>query len=326
MRLLFRVAAGPRLGFGHLVRCRSLARALGVRPRVSVRGSKPTIAAAAARGFDVVSGEFAAIGRDEMPRVLVVDDPSAREAARWVHAARELRVPVATLHDLGLGCTDSDLWVDGSVESTGRGHGLVNLTGPMFAVLDPSMAHTRERLPIDRSGVLIALGGGAHVHRWGLTLADAILSRRPDVRIRITQGFARAAGDTRHPQVTWVSAPDGLAGELAGAAVAVVGGGVTLYEAAALSTPTVAMAVTEAQQLTIRGFARRGAAVDAGIVSEPAAFAHAADAVSELISHPGRAARLGGTAAHLVDGRGVFRVADAIRQLARRSEEHFDAA
>ena len=40
--VVFRVAAGPRLGFGHLVRCRAIARALGVEPRVSIRGTAAT--------------------------------------------------------------------------------------------------------------------------------------------------------------------------------------------------------------------------------------------------------------------------------------------
>jgi len=38
LRVLFRVAAGPRRGFGHLVRCISLARAMGIRPLLCLRG------------------------------------------------------------------------------------------------------------------------------------------------------------------------------------------------------------------------------------------------------------------------------------------------
>ena len=54
MTVVFHVAAGPRLGFGHLVRCRSLARALGVTPRAWVRGSAATRASARAMGGEVL--------------------------------------------------------------------------------------------------------------------------------------------------------------------------------------------------------------------------------------------------------------------------------
>src|SRR6185295_6033720 len=59
-------------------------------------------------------------------------------------------------------------------------------------------------------------------------------------------------------------APNGLALELATATVAVVAGGITLYEAAALGTPVVAVAVTPEQRHTIRAFAHEGAVLDAG--------------------------------------------------------------
>ncbi len=126
MRVLFRVAAGPSTGFGHLVRCRSLARALGVLPSVSVRGSRETRKAAAERGFDVKLGGIALLREPTRPDVLVVDDPSAQQATRWVRRARHLRIPVATLHDLGLAYVESELSIDGSIEpgTTGAAVGL----------------------------------------------------------------------------------------------------------------------------------------------------------------------------------------------------------
>lgn len=325
MRVLFRVAAGPSTGFGHLVRCRSLARALGVPASVSVRGSRETRRAAAARGFDVRLGGIALLREPARPDVLVVDDPSAQQATRWVRRARQLRIPVATLHDLGLAYVESELSIDGSIEPGSTGS-TVGLAGPMYAVLDPSIAQARQLPAAARQGVLIALGGGEHVHQWGARLAEAILERQPTLTIRLVEGFSQTAQAGHDPRITWVSAPNGLAAELRQAAVAVVAGGLTLYEAAALGAPAVALAVVSAQQPTIRGFARRGAAIDAGLATDPTATAHAADAVADLISHPTRAARLAGTAARLVDGRGVFRAADAIQQLARRFEDQFNAA
>ncbi len=55
LHVLFRAAAGPRLGFGHLVRCRSLARALGVSPLVSLRGTSRTREAAIRLGVSLVT-------------------------------------------------------------------------------------------------------------------------------------------------------------------------------------------------------------------------------------------------------------------------------
>lgn len=325
MRVLFRVAAGPSTGFGHLVRCRSLARALGVRPSVSVRGSRETRKTAAERGFDVRLGGISLLREPARPDVLVVDDPSAQQAARWVRRARRLRIPVATLHDLGLGYVESELSIDGSIEPGITGSP-VGLAGPMYAVLDPSVAEARQLPPIDRQGVLIALGGGEHVHQWGTRIAEAILERQPSLTIRIIEGFSQAGQAAPDPRISWVSAPNGLTADLRAASVVVVAGGLTLYEAAALGAPAVALAVVHAQQPTIRGFARRGAAIDAGLATDPAAAAHAADAVADLIAHPARAARMAATAARLVDGRGVFRAADAIQQLARRFEDQFNAA
>jgi hypothetical protein len=195
----------------------------------------------------------------------------------------------------------------------------------MFAVLDPSVAAARE-CPCDRSGVLVALGGGAHVHAYGEALADAICERMPGVRVRIVGGFVGRPRGDRGTAVRWISTPHGLNDELRRAAAAVVAGGLTLYEAAALGAPIVGLAVVPAQQPAIAAFARRGAAAQAGLASEAGALSRAADAVRTLMTHRQRAARLAAAAARLVDGRGVFRAADAIRELADRPKDHVHAA
>ena len=268
MRVLFRAAAGPTLGFGHLVRCRSIARALGVIPTVSIRGSRETQITASARGFEVRNGGTALLRGPSRPDVLVIDDPSADQAARWVRRARQAGVPVATLHDVGLAYTPSDLAIDGSIAPRTDAPTLT-LAGPTYAALDPSIATARCESPGQRNDVLIALGGGSHVTRWGHAIAAGILARRPDTRVRIAAGFTSTPASA-DPRVTWVSAPYGLVDELRQAQVAVVGGGMTLYEAAALGAPTVAVALVPAQRPTIQGFARRRAVVDGGTLSDAA--------------------------------------------------------
>ena len=117
--VVFRIAAGPRLGFGHLIRCRAIARALGVMPRVSIRGTAATRRAGAALGLRVIDGGPGLLDR-EMPQILVVDDPSAPAARPWVSAARRRGIPVATIHDGGLARVDADLVIDGITGIGGR--------------------------------------------------------------------------------------------------------------------------------------------------------------------------------------------------------------
>jgi len=71
--------------------------------------------------------------------------------------------------------------------------------------------------------------------------------------------------------------------------VAVVGGGVSLYEAAALGVPAVGVPVVPAQTPTVRAFARRGAAV---AVPFKASGHRAASEVVALLDDPHRRAAM----------------------------------
>jgi spore coat polysaccharide biosynthesis predicted glycosyltransferase SpsG len=318
LRVLFRAGAGPRIGFGHLVRCRSLARALGVNARVSIRGSAATRAAAALAGWQVLASDRDGEIRTTDPQLLIVDDPSPQAAAVWVRRARRLGIRVATIHDLGLGYVASDLGIDGSIEPRpGMRGGYGDLRGPAHAILDPAVAALRERhVDATPNQVLIALGGGSHVFQFAERLCRAIAADVPDATIRVAAGFAD--GRRRRPLVhgEWIDAPDGLAAELAAASVAVVAGGVTLYEACALGVPAVAVAVTPAQHQTIRGFAAHGAAIDGGVSGTSGCTVEgvAAD-VGRLLRSRASGKRLAVAGQRLVDGRGAFRVAAALQQL-----------
>ncbi|MEZ5284175.1 MAG: hypothetical protein R2712_05070 [Vicinamibacterales bacterium] len=81
-------------------------------------------------------------------------------------------------------------------------------------------------------------------------LSAALAARMPG-EIHVACGFAGTPAPAL-PHGHWIDAPDGLAGELARASVAIVAGGVTLYEACALGVPVVGLAVTAAQHQTVR--------------------------------------------------------------------------
>jgi spore coat polysaccharide biosynthesis predicted glycosyltransferase SpsG len=159
--------------------------------------------------------------------------------------------------------------------------------------------------------VLIALGGGPRAV-LAYSIAKAVRRELPWTCIRIAGGFAVASSSDRN-RITWTGPLNGLAGELAVCDVAVVGGGVSLYEACARGVAVVGVPVVVPQRPTVRGFVATGAAL--GDASTAPDAERAARDVVRLLRQPALRTALAGQGRKLVDGRGAGRVADAIRRL-----------
>src|SRR5262249_31740042 len=112
----------------------------------------------------------------------------------------------------------------------------------------------------------------------------------------------------------WLLAQTGLAQALADCDVAIVAGGATLYEACALGTPAVALAVVPAQRRAVPEFASGGAIVDAGSVSA-ITIERAGREVSKLLGDERRCRTIAARARRLVDGLGARRVAEHIQAM-----------
>ncbi len=320
LRILFRAAAGPRRCFGHLVRCRSLARALGVRPLVALRGGSRVIETAMALGCDVVQGSAARVLSRLQPDVLIVDDPIAADARRWMRAARRAGSLVVSIHDLGLGCLDADLVIDGSITKNARARRGLTLAGPKYAVLDPAVhdsagpvlpnGSTTDRHPYS---VLVALGGGPRAE-LAHDIAEAIVEAHPHARVRIAGGF-EGISRQEAARIAWIGPSRNLHEEMARASVAVVGGGVSLYEACAHGVAAVGVPVVKAQRPTVAAFVKRGVArgVTRGRVTAESVAAQCA----ELLTDEAMRRHMARMGQRLIDGRGAFRAAAAVTQLAR---------
>jgi spore coat polysaccharide biosynthesis predicted glycosyltransferase SpsG len=324
LRVLFRAPAGSRRGYGHLVRCLSLARALGVRPLIALRGSRHASDVALALGAELVATPSRRTLRALDPDIVVVDDPVAAHARRWIAAARRGGAIVVTIHDLGLGAPEGDLVIDASLglRSLGDGapKGSLSLAGSQFALLDPRIQEFRAAVHAGTSRrVLISLGGGPHA-QTAQAIADAITAADPRAEVRIVSGFVSSPKprSSNGGRVRWTTSLSGLAPELAKADVAIVGGGMSLYEACAMGVPAVALPVVAAQTPTVRAFAERGAAVPAfaeATAGKPAVARAAAEAALKLLNNPRHRAALARRSTQLVDGKGAWRAAEAVNRV-----------
>jgi spore coat polysaccharide biosynthesis predicted glycosyltransferase SpsG len=290
---------------------------MGVRPLLAVRGSRKAIEVGIVLGADVLASATVRTIARVRPDVVVIDDPSATHAQPWIAAARRAGALVVTVHDLGIGCAEGDVVVDGSIIKAARGK-KVSLTGTRFAILDEQYrqrtlapSHPRAFAPKNKQ-ILIALGGGPHA-TTAAAIARAIVAADPEAQVRIAGGVVAPPRPVA-PRVTWVAARRGLGQELASADVAVVGGGVSLYEACAMGVPAVALPVVNGQVPTVRAFAKHGAAIGLG---RGAAISTAATEAVALLNNPHQREALRRHSMRLIDGLGASRAAAAVAALSQ---------
>ena len=300
--VLFRVAAGPRLGFGHLVRAVSLARALGIPPVVALRGGREARSVAQRLRCRLVDGPPMQALRQVQPAVVVLDEPPGAGSA-WTTAAKTVRSLVVSIVDGTAGPAQADLVVDGNVSPGSVGSGRV-LAGPRYMILDPEY-RCRPNAPRGRRAlrIVVALGGGHHA-AWGAQLVRTIVAGCPRATIERAAGLMTAGARSQAPL-------------LAAADIAVTAGGVSAYEACALRVATVAVAVVREQRRTVSGLAECGAVLDGGVLSRRGLagngpVSRCARAVQDLAANPTMRGALRRRAGRLVDGRGGERVAHTI--------------
>lgn len=322
LAVVFRVAAGPRQGYGHLVRSRRLAHALGVPWVVSIRGGPAARDVARELGGLVDERPVRDLIDERRPAVLVVDDPARAPAEAVIRLARRAGVATLGLHDLGLGCLDADVVVDGSLPggpALARVEARRRRTGPRYAVVDSCTCDVRRR--VDRRprwDIVVSLGGGRRA-TLALAVARRLAERSPAARVVVTTGFAETPGNSTPAGVVWWPRGRSIVRAIASARVAVLGGGVTAYEAAALGVPAVLVDVVRAQRPTVRALARCGAAVAGGSITRRvtgAALERLVARVERLLRSPARQRAMAAAGRALVDGRGAVRVAALVRRLA----------
>ena len=183
------------------------------------------------------------------------------------------------------------------------------LAGAQFAPLDPGLVRLpRRSLLAGIQRVLVATGGADRSGR-GYAIAEGIAARCAGIAcVRLAVGPGTIVLDA--PGVEIVRCAGGLGPELAQADIVVTAGGVTLLEALSLGRPTVVLALYSNQARQARRAVELGVAIGADDIDDISA------AVDRLSRSVECRTSLSERASEIVDGRGAFRVAEAVLAVA----------
>lgn len=339
---LFRCDASPEIGSGHLRRSAVLAgelRARGARVVFACRSRGIDAAGELAGAADEIVPVDWALHPEEDARLVarlargsgaaaaVVDrygaDPEfgpalAREGIRWLQFDWSARGQV---------WADWILNANPAVEEDAY-RGLVRrkdarlLLGPSYALLRPQF-RGRARRPAPRGRVekvLVTLGGGDDRGGTLLCLEALRLLDAPPACTVLVGGFnprraliEKWAGERGFGKVTVIVGERDVAVRMAEADIAVIGGGTTTFEAAAMGLPCIILRIAGNQSLNAAAWERKGVALDAGPV-EGLAPERIASLIRRLAGDGELRKTMSSAGMAIVDCRGAGRVADALRE------------
>jgi len=334
--LWIRTAAGPKIGFGHLRRSLVLAEALrdACRPVFLLDPGDCWSRTQLEDG----NCSFYCDGIDQVweslpePDAILIDTRISSGLDGLISAAKTRRIPVISIHDLGLNRLPSDKAIDGSVVPMNPDSLHPNtqyFTGPDYMVLDPIyQALSLLNKPIHQKmrSVLINLGGGDSA-RFYRKVLEGLKLWAHEIEVIGVPGFSSwgqeelARNDWTPLHFRW----DGrnIPQLLFGADLAITAGGISAYEALCAGTPLLTLAYDELQQITIKTLSSAEACIDLGLGDDllPGDLAiqlsrlEADIAKRQLLSRNGR---------RIVDGRGTERVVRIILQSISNSSQQMD--
>ena len=337
--ILFRCDATPQLGLGHLSRCAAIAGSLARgRCQFAVRGGELAERYLRERllPFEIIDGvhsgaaegsALAAMAERIGAEVVVLDvRDNDLEVLRTL---KESGLVVVDFEDRGPGRREADLLIDshlqpGTEEATCGGSTRCGF-GPAWAVLHQRYTglHGRIAAPVPETqpgdkplAVAVALGG---TDPAGLTArVFKILERHREpllIDVVVGPGASLEKISSARHELHVRKAPHSLAPILCRSGLAIVSGGITMFESLCLARPTVVVPQHEEQFRNAARLASRGALLLTPPPADPS-FAIALEVVlNEMLQDEELRAGLSCRAWSTVDGRGLERLKLALASL-----------
>ncbi len=277
--LLYRVDGSHEMGLGHLVRARSLCAELenrGVRIILLTRASQQLAESIFSEDAnieyippDVDVNQFIAMMRERYRTPILIQDVRDTDSAS-IQFLQTLGMMIIHFDDLGTGGKLVDILIDANIPAEKASESVMPVCffGGKYMVLDSSIekfnTHVKP-IPQQISKILISFGGSdpRNLTPWVL----AIMSKKYpnyDITVVTGQGYSDPKsismlcsqyGFTHLHNITNMSE------ELYTSDMAIISGGVTLYEAAACGTPSIVLPQVKHQYQIAKLFEQQGVCI-----------------------------------------------------------------
>lgn len=332
-RILFVANAGPEVGGGHVMRCITLARALGERGADCAFACTPEAAALLeVFGPEIVREEATGLDPDHIADALtgvrfdaVVFDHYG--LGREHHEALARGRTTLVIDDLADRPLAANLVLDSGPGRQPSDYALLTdaqlLLGPEFAPVRPEFAHLRNPALARRSGgvrrVLVTLGltdvgaiTARVVERLRMRLNDVTLDVVLGAGAPSLPGLTKIA--SRDPRMTLHVDSQDMANLILNADIAIGAAGSSIWERCVLGLPSALLVLAQNQQGAADAMAEREAAlvVDARADDLDARLDRA---IVRLLTDAALRARLSAASAAICDGLGAGRAAETFLKL-----------
>jgi len=240
----------------------------------------------------------------------------------FISALRKRSRKVMSFEDLGEGKNLVDLLVDCNIEpgeAQGVPQGVATLFGLPYSVLaeEFGLYHQRKKVFSKILKSLLVTMGGTDPNNLTLKLAKYFLqlNKQPIITFVVGPGFkgTEILKDLTAPMPSFqiLSNAGNMAELLFNHEAVFCSGGVTLHESLAVGTPAFVINQVVPQQEKCRPLEKLGAAVDLGLAKDfdPKKISHILDVTQDQLETMSRKGK------ELVDGKGIYRVADEISTL-----------
>ena len=342
VHILVRLDANHKIGLAHAIRVSAILDLLTVPYQVSVVGEGDLIANffPGQQVFRVTAdnnADFFSLIDELQPDIILIDHPQLGSIFWRLLRGRVSGIPIVAIDDEG-GDVEADLIFNGTVLDQYHHYPLAGpqamlMLGRAYTLIRPIFGTTLWQNP-RKACVVIVVGSGDEASAWALQLMSGRvdLSSWGAVTMIVGRAFPAMSQLQSDCDGLGVSLASGLSGEhmasaLSQASVALITGGMIVYEALAVGVPAIVFPQIENLIPEATWFAQRGCIVDLGygggmnttLVSE---------AVSRLLASSSDRTAMSIIQRATIDGHGMQRTATEIDNLLRArassAMRHFD--